>query len=864
MKVAIRRHIPAIIYNRSFWQVVLAILCLVFFIYFIKNEHLNLGEIQNVLGRARVDYLFLGFCITLVYLALQALLYDYSFRSLDAKLGFWPSMEIFLKRNFVGIFLPASTFTSLAFFNKPLIDRGFTRTQAYYGSYLFAMISIMSVVVVAIPALGYLFVTNGLTRIELLAFIFLILIVVFLIFFLWSVRQHGHFYRYLLRKQPDLALMIEEIREQKINVRYLVIALFFSILIEVTGIAHLYISLLALNAHPTLTASIIGYVIMIIILSASPFLKGIGAIEVSLTVLLMQFGNDTITAASATLLFRIFEFWLPLAASIFVFLVRPGSILLRVLPAFFMVLLGIVNIVSALTPAIGSRVRWLKNFLPVDVLDWSNFAVIILGIALIILSAFLLIGVRNAWIAGLALTTISIIGHLAKAADYEEAILAGFVLFTLIYTRKSYIVKNDLEIQGKTVTKFLYALGGVVLYAITGFYLVNHNHFGTDFSLTESIKAFMRLTFLFDFSELRPHTSFAHGFIASVYVSWAMLIFYLLWIVFRPHHESIETQDDEREEAKALLQKYGRTSLDYFKVYFDKNIFIGNNGQCFLAYKIYYSYAVVLEGPIAASTQDALDLVNEFEAFCKGSNLKAFYYRVSEEDRLVYEGIGKKSILIGQEAIVDISNFSLEGRDKKSIRNAIKKTEGAGFFFRAIEPPVREGLIQKIKQVSDEWLRVMERSEMAFSQGVFVADELKDQKIFTMENEEGRVVAFANLVPDYAREECTYDMIRKSADAPNGVLDALIVNMMTYLHDKGYHYFNMGMAALAGVEEGQDLTSRAIQFAKSNLRNMAHFKGLYEFKNKFEPVWQKKYLIYDYPYDLVQFPYILQKISKID
>ena len=864
MKVALRRHIPSIIFNRSFWQVVLAILCLVFFVFFIKNEHLNLGKIRVVLGRARLDYLTLGFIITLVYLALQAMLYDFSFRSLGAKLGFWPSMEIFLKRNFVGVFLPASTFTSLAFFNKPLIERGFTRTQAYYGSYLFAMISLLSVVVVAIPALGYLFVTNGLTNIELVAFLLLVLFVAALVFVFRSVTQNGLVYRYLLRKQPDLALMIEEIREHKINVSMLLAALCVSILIEVTGISHIYISLLALNAQPTLAAAIIGYVVMIIILSASPFLKGIGAIEVSLTVLLVQFGNDTLTAASATLLFRVFEFWLPLLASIFVFLVRPGSLLLRVLPAFFMMLLGIVNMVSALTPAIGSRVRWLRNFLPVDVLDWSNFAVLVLGIALIILSAFLLIGVRNAWMAGLVLTIITMAGHLVKAVDYEEALLAGFVLFTLIYTRKSYNVKNDLEIQGKAIPKLLYALGGVVLYAIAGFYLLNHNHFGTDFTFRESVKAFLRLTFLFDVSTLKPHTRFAYGFIASVYVSWAILIFYVLWLVFRPHHESIETQPDERAEARAILEKYGRTSLDYFKVYFDKCLFMGSNGDSFLAYKLFYSYAVVLEGPVAGNPQVALELINEFETFCKESNLKTFYYRVSDEDRIVYESIGKKSILIGQEAIVDLSGFQLEGRDKKSIRNALKKTEGAGFYFKAFEPPIREGLVQKAKQVSDEWLRIMERTEMAFTQGVFVPEELKNQVVFTMENEEGKVVAFANLVKDYAPGECTYDMIRKSADAPNGVLDALIVNMMVWLRDKGYQHFNMGMAALAGVEEGQDLTSRAIQFAKANLRNMAHFKGLYEFKNKFEPSWQKKFLIYEYPYDLVQFPYILQKISKID
>ena len=79
---------------------------------------------------------------------------------------------------------------------------------------------------------------------------------------------------------------------------------------------------------------------------------------------------------------------------------------------------------------------------------------------------------------------------------------------------------------------------------------------------------------------------------------------------------------------------------------------------------------------------------------------------------------------------------------------------------------MRDGLIQKLKAVSDEWLRLTEREEIIFSQGMFVEKEIKEQTVISIENSEEKIIAFLNVIPDYVKDEGTYDLLRKTAFSP--------------------------------------------------------------------------------------------------
>lgn len=218
---------------------------------------------------------------------------------------------------------------------------------------------------------------------------------------------------------------------------------------------------------------------------------------------------------------------------------------------------------------------------------------------------------------------------------------------------------------------------------------------------------------------------------------------------------------------------------------------------------------------------------------------------------------------IDKEAILDLETFSLAGSKMHPIRNAISKSKKLGFTFHIYEPVIKDGIIQKLKQVSDDWLNKPGKTESVFSQGMFEASIIKKTTVLTIENSEEKVVAFLNIVPDYAEKEGTYDLIRISDDAPTGIIYFLLTEMFDYFMQRGITKVNLGMVAFAGIEEPKTMAERSMKFALDNLKPLNHFKGQYMFKEKFNPEWVNKYLVYDSEYDLINFPAALKGVSKL-
>jgi phosphatidylglycerol lysyltransferase len=310
------------------------------------------------------------------------------------------------------------------------------------------------------------------------------------------------------------------------------------------------------------------------------------------------------------------------------------------------------------------------------------------------------------------------------------------------------------------------------------------------------------------------------------------------------------------------VRRYGRSALDYFKTYFDKYIFFGEGADAFVAYRVAHGYAVVLEDPICAGPEALPGIIKEFDAFCLRNGLRSVYYRVGQESLAVYESLGKKKLLIGQEAVVDLTAFTLEAKELKSVRNALRKVEKEGYRLKIYEAPLREGLLQKLASVSDEWLRDTGRKEIIFAQGLFDKHFVRETTVLAVENAEEKIVGFLNVIPDYAPGEGTYDLIRKTADAPNGIPDYLLVHLFIYLREKGCRSVNLGLVPLAGLEQAGNVPERTLQFASRNIKSFAHYKGLREYKNKFGPGWTNKYLVFTHDLDLLQLPVVLARISR--
>jgi phosphatidylglycerol lysyltransferase len=830
--------------------------------WFVGHEKMELFNVKKILISADTKWVLVGSGVVFFYIFMQGVMYMNAFASINAPIKLWDAIILYLKRNFIGVFLPAGGVASIAFFNSGLDKNGITRTQGYFASSIYAFVGILTVVIVAVPAFLFV-VTGGSIGIgKWVALACVIVILGLIIFLYFSLLKKWLIYKLILKIYPKAEILIEDIKNNEINRLYFFYTVMASIIIEFIGIALVYISMISLNIIPSISISIMAYIAVVVFLIISPFLRGLGAIEVSMTYVLMQSGLSNVNSIAITILFRFFEFWLPFLTGLMSFLMKVEKLLLRILPAILIFTLGIINIISVLTPALPERLQILKDYFIIDFVNFSNSFVIVAGLFLLVTSAFMLKGLRTAWWFALGLSLISVLGHLTKGIDYEEAIIALAIIASLIATRKEYYVKTNPKLGTLGIQTALLSIVAVIVYGIVGFYFLDKKHFQIDFNFFQAFKYTLQNFFLMGSNEIVPYDSFARDFIYLIKISGFASLTFLIYTLVRPYVLKIKSTEEEVIKAKNLTKQFGNSSLDYFKTYFDKLIFAPDYINSFIAYKVSRNFAVVLENPVSESEEEMKKCIIAFRIYCYNNSLKEIYYRVPQENLPVFDELSMKNLFLGQEGVVDLNTFSLEGGEKKSIRNALNKITEQGYTTHINSPPLRDGLIQKLRAVSEEWLRLTERNEIIFSQGMFIEREIKEQTVITVENKEEKIIAFLNIIPDYAINEGTYDLLRKTADAPNGIMDYILVESFKYFKTKGIQYVNLGFAPMSGLNDPHNFPEKSMKFAYERIRSFSHYKGQREYKEKFNPKWNDKFLVYNNDYDLLQVPAVLARVIK--
>ena len=254
----------------------------------------------------------------------------------------------------------------------------------------------------------------------------------------------------------------------------------------------------------------------------------------------------------------------------------------------------------------------------------------------------------------------------------------------------------------------------------------------------------------------------------------------------------------------------------------------------------------------------------EFEDFCKKNGLKSMYYRVGEDSLQRFESSKKQKLWLGQEAIVDVEKFNLQGKDKKSLRNGLNSLVKKGFVTEVLRAPQSEVILNELESISNEWLEEFNKSEIVFAEGKFDKDLLKYQDIIVVKNESGKIETFMNLIPDFSPSELTYDMIRRTKDAIGGSMDSVIVKLIEEAQARNIKFVNMGLTPLAGNDEPNNVAEKLIQIAYHRLESLKRYQTMRSFKEKYADIWENKYIVYGNEVELLQLPTALNKVMKPD
>ncbi len=838
---------------KVYWKEMAAVLILLLAVYFFRSQ---VGEIRTIVPRikdAQPDWTFSGLLVMCFFVLLQAMTYVASFRSVNIRINLLDAIELYLKRNVLSVFLPAGALASLAYTPHRLKKKHVNSSQGVKASLLFGYIAILTVFIVGVPVIAVALIGD---KRLVNAWIWLALLGALLgalILLVRSFVKKGWIYRLVLRISPSFAVQLEDLVAQKMNKRHMWLAIFYSCLIEVVSIAMVYVSIRALGLQVSMKVAAVGYIVSVIPMMLSPFLRGLGAVEFTLAYLLARFGFDSSAAMGVTFLYRIFQFWLPLLLGLAAFLWKGRELIGRVLPAAGMMLLGLATILAVLNLPLSERFQWGVLFLPIDSMHASRMLMVFVGIVMMIVSANLIRGHRNAFVLALVLAAVSLVWHLVRTINVMEALLSFSMLVLLLVYRREYRVKSDLKWLSLGFKAFYVAFLMVFLFDFLGFYLLDKQHFGVEFSLLESLEYTLRSFFLLD-NNLIPESGFAREFLAIVHLLAFFVWMFLVITLFKTRKVRLENVRELRLEAECLVREFGDSSMDFFKLGKDKLFFIPTEFQAMIAYRVARGIAVVLEDPVCAKS-DKIEAIRAFEAFSLNNGWKPCYFMVGEESLDVFKPFNKKKILLGQDALIDVNTFN---------ERSVHETHSVeGFRIEICEPPHPKYLLEELHNLSNEWLGGSKRRETGFSTSQFDLETLKKEVLIVLHDEKrGKPVAFLSVVTAYTTAECKLGIYRHTASVTEVCHDDLVRALVDYAADKGYHRINLGIASSIGIIEPETMPERIQHYIFEKFKSLRDFQHEREFKGKYATHWRNRYLLYDGDYDLLKIPMALKKVMR--
>ena len=127
---------------------------------------------------------------------------------------------------------------------------------------------------------------------------------------------------------------------------------------------------------------------------------------------------------------------------------------------------------------------------------------------------------------------------------------------------------------------------------------------------------------------------------------------------------------------------------------------------------------------------------------------------------------------------------------------------------------------------------------------------------------DGSITAFANLVPEYQKNEITIDLMRHHAKVEYGTMDFLFAKMLLWAKESGYETFSLGLSAIVGVGDKKEdpRLEKSLHTLADYVSRFYNFKGLHAFKEKFHPRWEPRYLAYTGPANL---PVVLTTLLRV-
>lgn len=574
---------------------------------------------------------------------------------------------------------------------------------------------------------------------------------------------------------------------------------------------------------------------------------GLGSFDTMMIGSLSALGVSPTIAAVWVLLYRVFYYFLPFFVGVVLFFSEMGARInnflddipktiihrsAQIIITIFMYFSGIMMIVYATIPNLALVNPLYVSLAPYTLFFLGQLSNVIIGILLIGLAR----GVGSRVHKSFWPTVIILVFAIANTLWKEDfplklTLLLGFIIICLWLSRKGMYRQKLTYSWGNAIFDGVIFIGTFLIYSIIGIYMSNHH-------LPSHGPIKMMNVYL-----LPSQQVWLTGFIGIII---AFIILFLLYKYLTYARIPWLNQPFDEVRIRNVIDKFGGNEVSHLVFLRDKKVYFyaeDSEDEVIFMYKQKANKLIVMGEPIG--NQDKLDAaIDQFMSDADKADFTLVFYEVGESLTMLLHEKGFDFIKAGEEGHVNLTDFSLAGKRHRGERALMHKFDREGYHFEVLDPPFPKEQMDEFKRISDEWLNG--RDEKGFSLGFFDPYYLNQAPIAVIRDKEGKIVAFANIMPTGDRVMTSVDLMRSENDAPSGIMDGIFIHLFKYSQDEGYKWFNLGMAPLANVGESK------FSFINEKIAHLIYqygdafysFQGLRSYKQKYVDNWVSKYFVY--------------------
>lgn len=513
----------------------------------------------------------------------------------------------------------------------------------------------------------------------------------------------------------------------------------------------------------------------------------------------------------------------------------------RGLLALLLIITAAANVITAIVASPWPQALYIEHFVDLDTPWWGPQGQVVVGVLLLLVARALMRGKRQAWWLAFGLFAFSLISGMFSRSHVSYIPVSLVLLAVLLLLAPLFPTRSDPHALRR----------GYIALAVTIICLVAQRE--------------VHILWPHQLVQGASHIGPPVRLIVLLLLRGLIFLFvgYGVLETLRPVVEARRLQRDEQIHAESIVRLYGQATLAHFTLAGDKYYYWSPTRQAFIAYRLAAGVAVML-GDAVGPDEELDPLLLAFLTYCKHQDWPVAIWQASPRLAQRARQWNMHPYKMGEEAFVDASTFSTQGKAGAPVRHSVTRAKRDGISVHCWQgESLPDPILAGMKSISAVWLAEHEtHTQMGFSMGRFPTDWSPELLTVAAVNPAGEVQAFLTWTPLYTANGWALDIMRRLKETTPGTMEMLIAESVEWARAHGYTRMSLGLAPLAGLGVGLDKPpeeregydgqrpahavswlERSASFLHQRKLLLGNYTSLYAFKAKFRPAWEPRYLV---------------------